>query len=434
VWSPDGSEIVVSSPQAADSQVKGPQPSVIYPDGSCLACPVPITALWPDFYVVSWDPNVGPGFLPDGRVALEVDYPAAPQLGAMNPDGAGFEPFKVSGSWQQPAWSPAGRLAAVRRVRRKSEVFVIDPLTGSTRRLTRVSASSPAWSPDGRRLAIVHRGWIELIGAGGGRLRRLTRGSAPAWAPNGKELAFVGAHGRLFVIRVRGGRPRPVGHIRARRVDWQPLTARPPSACQGPSGSGVLAASPDATVTIDPAQVVYPQIGTPAFSVLGCLTSDGHERLLESTPQGLDHGRGVVQVVIAGDYAALVNASINYHYFDSSNKVAVFDLRTGTVVAGRGGQTAECPGYGFFSCPFRSGVDQLVLGPDAVTAAHTFVTGYPNPTVEQIVANDRTGTHILDSITTIGPNPAPLLLSQLALSGDTLTWSHDGSPRSAQLN
>lgn len=55
-------------------------------------------------------------------------------------------------------------------------------------------------------------------------------------------------------------------------------------------------------------------------------------------------------------------------------------------------------------------------------------------TVEQIVANDSTGVHILDSIPTPGPDPAPPLLSQLALSGDTLTWSHAGSPRSAQLN
>jgi hypothetical protein len=53
--------------------------------------------------------------------------------------------------------------------------------------------------------------------------------------------------------------------------------------------------------------------------------------------------------------------------------------------------------------------------------------------MEQIVANDSTGTHTLDSITTTGPyDPTPSSLNELALSGKTLTWSHTGSPRSAQ--
>jgi hypothetical protein len=86
-----------------------------------------------------------------------------------------------------------------------------------------------------------------------------------------------------------------------------------------------------------------------------------------------------------------------------------------------------------------SGVDQLVLGTDGVTAAHTFFVGYVSAssytTVEQIVTNDSAGTHILDTITTAGPyNPAPSLPSHLALSGHTLTWSHAGTPESAQLN
>ena len=59
---------------------------------------------------------------------------------------------------------------------------------------------------------------------------------------------------------------------------------------------------------------------------------------------------------------------------------------------------------------------------------------WPNCTsTEHIVATDSTGTHILDSITTPG-RPASPLLSQLALSGNTLTWNHAGTPESAQLN
>ena len=152
-------------------------------------------------------------------------------------------------------------------------------------------------------------------------------------------------------------------------------------------------------------------------------------------PSGEDAAQAVGMVVGAGDYAALVNEEADDHYGGSSDTVVVFDLRTGNTVANRGGESAGCDGYG---C--SSGVDQLVLAPDAVTAAHTFVItcGYvftTCTTAEQIVAADSTGTHTLDSITTSSPdNPPPPSLSQLALSGHTLTWSHAGTPRSAQLN
>lgn len=441
VWSPDGSEIVFSSPPATDSSVGGPQPYVIYPDGSCLACPVPTTS--GNFYLDSRDRNFGPGFLPDGRLAVSIDvnYPPVPQVGAVNTDGAAFKRFHLPAVvWRQPAWASTGRLAAIRRVKRRFEVFVIDPRTGSARQLTREGASSPNWSPDGRSLAVVHRGWIELIGAGGGRLRRLTRGGAPAWAPDGKELAFVGAHDRLFVIGVHGGQPRPVGDIHAQSVDWQPVFRTHPRACQAPAGSSVAAASPDATITIDPAPIGQsPPASGPAFSVLGCRRSDGRQRLLESMPaSNFDSALAVGTVAVAGDYAALVNETADIHYGGDGETVAVFDLRTGTTVPNHGGESASCPDYGGYGC--QSSVDQLVLGADGVTAAHTGVinSNYPASSytgVEQIVANDSTGTHILDSIATTGPfTPTPSALSDLTLTGDTLAWSHDGIPESAQLN
>lgn len=151
-----------------------------------------------------------------------------------------------------------------------------------------------------------------------------------------------------------------------------------------------------------------------------------------------DSALAVGTVAVAGDYAALVNETADIHYGGDGETVAVFDLRTGTTVPNHGGESASCPDYGGYGC--QSSVDQLVLGADGVTAAHTGVinSNYPASSytgVEQIVANDSTGTHILDSIATTGPfTPTPSALSDLTLTGDTLAWSHDGTPESAQLS
>ena len=50
---------------------------------------------------------------------------------------------------------------------------------------------------------------------------------------------------------------------------------------------------------------------------------------------------GVGAVAVAGDYAALVNDH-DSHYGGSNDTVAVFDLRTGTAVAKRGGESVGC--------------------------------------------------------------------------------------------
>lgn len=82
-------------------------------------------------------------------------------------------------------------------------------------------------------------------------------------------------------------------------------------------------------------------------------------------------------------------------------------------------------------------MDTLVVGSDAVSAVHTTVKGQDmngntcTCTVEQIQASDSTGVHALDIVT--APDGSPPALTNLILTGDTLTWNNDGSPRSAQL-
>jgi hypothetical protein len=141
--------------------------------------------------------------------------------------------------------------------------------------------------------------------------------------------------------------------------------------------------------------------------------------------------------VVAGDYAALVEKS-DSGTDGSSDTVAVFDLRTGSRDGKLGGETAD------WGAPYQ-GIDQLVLGADGVSAAHTFGFGFINSQsvaeVERIIASHSTGAHVLDRSANTSTYPLPVppgfiptpVLSQLALSGDTLTWSHAGTPESTQL-
>jgi len=443
-WSPDGSEIVfqAAAPQSQNSfgiLFQGPPsvasesaPFVVYADGSCFACAVP--ALFPDSFA-AWDQQNDPVFLPDGELAVSLDEYGFPpgNLGSVGVDGIGFQSFAVSDSWQQPAWSADGQLAAVRMVRRRPEVFVIDPGNGSSRQLTHGGADSPDWSPSGRRLAVVHAGWIEIVGLRGGRPRRLVRGSAPAWSPDGRKLAFIGSHGRVLVTSVGEGRPRAVGKLRGVNVDWQPLTGAAPISCRPPPGSMVLADSPHAVVTARPPPS-QPFATNPPSSFLGCLNSDGRERLLETLPAGNeDNTLAVTGVALAGDYAAFANSWVDPHYGGSASSVVVFDLRTGAVVPDRGGETVGPSDFEL------GGVDQLVLGPDGITAVHTSLTDCESllacTTTEQIVANDSAGTQTLDTATTTAPyQGASPVLTDLTLTGDTLTWDHDGSQRTTQLH
>jgi hypothetical protein len=183
----------------------------------------------------------------------------------------------------------------------------------------------------------------------------------------------------------------------------------------------VIKRSPDALVTArsDSAGSAY----------LGCLLASGQTRLLATVyPSNSEQQSGVGPIALAGNYAALANYSRNLHDGSSSSEVAVFDVGTGVAVPGRGGERTGCAvGTG---C--QSTIDQLVLGSDAVSASHTTdVESSCSCTTEDIIASDSTGVHTLDTATR--PETTPTELTNLTLTGDTLSWDHNGVPRSAQL-
>jgi hypothetical protein len=225
---------------------------------------------------------------------------------------------------------------------------------------------------------------------------------------------------------------RHVGGVTGSSVDWQPLPVKPRS-CLTPPGSKVIASSDTAVVSQDQDLNGASQVW------LGCLRADGRQRVLAAPPPGI-LSAVPSEAAVAGNYAALVFISGCNRYYESnwSATVKLVDLRTGAQVPNRGGESAAGPTYtpeNASTC--ESSMDQLVLSSDAVSAVHITLKGQDvngnscTCTAEQIEANDSTGVHTLDSITE--PDGSPTALTNLTLTGDTLTWQHNGSPRSARL-
>jgi hypothetical protein len=381
VWSPDGRVLLVGV--GSDSEV------LIYPDGSCLNCRFPVLGADGAF---TNNPML---FTVDGVV---VEYWI---------DGLGRGSPALAAGVVTPVWSSRGELASG-----GFGWIWLGSYPHFIHRLAR--GSDPSWSPDGSKIVFDRHGWLMVVRLRGRSVRRLVRGSAPAWSPDGRWIAFIGQGHRLSVVRASGGRARRVGGVTGSTVDWQPLSAKQPAPCVAPPGSTVIASSATAVVTERDVQTQPP--GSPPAStgvLMGCLRADGRERVLDS---------GGSQVVLAGPYVGVViNGSDKY--CGRFGSVDLLDLRTGAEVPNRGGENVPCGEYG-------GSIDQLVLGSDAVTAVHETEAG-GNGTVEQIVASDSTGVNTLDSITE--PNGSPTALTNLTLTGDTLTWEHSGTLRSAQL-
>jgi hypothetical protein len=174
---------------------------------------------------------------------------------------------------------------------------------------------------------------------------------------------------------------------------------------------------------------------------MGCLAADGRERVLIGSGLGEGSNSSVSVAAVAGNYAALATHAVSAKYvYGVQAGVTLFDLRTGASVRTRGGESAQCDVDVLDPGACDATIDQLVVGSDALSAAHTTAR---NPkeapggppcicTVEQIQASDSTGVNTLDSVTE--PSGAPAALTDLTLTGDTLTWNHNGTPRSAQLH
>lgn len=411
-WSPDGQAITFSSP---DNQGV----SIVYDDGSCLDC---------QQFGVSTLTSSGasapaftstPGLLSAVFGGNVIDY-----------GSDGLQKLTVlSGHVSDAVWSAQGELAAVRSER------VLAGRPGHLHSLGR--GTSPSWAPGGARLALVRRGWVTVVRLGHHSDRRLAKGSAPAFSPDGRWIAFIGRGSRLSVVASDGGHVHRVGDIQGRYVDWQPVIANHPS-CTAPPGSTIVASSATGIVTSDSGPTPAYLGNFSALGYMGCLFSTGRERLLTrydfQSIDGLTSASGFVTI---GNLVALLENWTDDHYGGSSETVRVFDLSSGAQSQSLGGQQASCADYDGYGCYSQAG--QLVMNADGFTAVHTTVSqlgaigASGASTTEQIVAVDSTGAHVEDTITLPESGPPPAMLTDLQLSGDTLTWLHDGSSRTTTL-
>ncbi len=406
-WSADGRALVFA----------GPGIRIVYPDGSCMNCKF------------GWAPS--PAFVRGGAVISFI------QNGRVTLDGIdGIRQQKQpAGAASDAVWSGGGLLAVVRA----GAIWA-----GSPGQLQRIgSGSEPSWSPDGSQIAASDDGWVVVRSVADHRVRRLVRGSAPAFSPDGRSVAFIAPDHRLMIVASQGSRPvpKPVGSIMGASVDWQPVPRGPNPGCPIPPGARTLASSRAALVIGDGSQESPYSWGLAAY--MGCLRADGRQRLLEQIEgNNIDGAYMIDSAVVAAPYAALLKGWQDVHYGGRSSTVEVYDLRTGALQKNLGGESLlECSDYDWDPCYIKAGID-TVLGSDGVSAVHTHAVAIPDSvygdpcsyttscSVEEILASSGHGVETLDSSELPGDGP---FLTGLTLTGDVLSWSHDGTPRTATL-
>ncbi len=431
-WSPDGRDLLVEAVTAGATAEVATEDALIYPDGSCLDCRLPV--LGADA-VFTDDPTLftatSLGSLSRGPELTEYGIDGLWRGTLLSPSARCLRVGVCGRDVSEAAWSLRGELAVVHA----GQIWVgrlpwLRPLA---------AGSSPSWSPDGSQIVFERAGWLWVERIQGHSFRRLVGGKAPSWSPDGRWIAFFDQQHRLSVVAAKGGRVRHVGGVTGRTVDWQPLPATAPVACPTPSAgigqqesdyqTGVRARNDTATVTWD--NVHQPSlafVSGSTWSLIACLRANGRDRVLESGGHDFEGATDVSQVALAGTFAGVVLTG-GGKYCDGFGQVELFDLRTGEQIQGRGGENVPCGGGSVYM--------ELVLGSDAVSAVHSTTQGSDssgNPCscgTEQIQASDSAGVHTLDSVTQ--PQGSPPALTNLTLTGDSLTWQHNGSLRSAQL-
>jgi len=213
---------------------------------------------------------------------------------------------------------------------------------------------------------VARDGWIYVVAVKGAVSRRLVRGSEPAWSPDGSAIAYIGAEHRVYVERVDGGKPRPVGHVRARAVEWRPLPIGSSQTCG--NADGVVVATSGLATVRSSLDVTEEHIGWN-----GCLTALGRPVHLTDGPAAGGTSLTLERVALSGPMAALEFDDFDKEY-GGYDLVDVYDLRTGMSV---GASTLPCLAR---SCT----VDRLLVNSSGELAWHR--TDVPEPPLQSLSA------------------------------------------------
>jgi TolB protein len=237
-WSPDGRWVAFTSQRS-----RGGALEIVRDDGSGRRALLQRDRGCPT--AVSWSPRGSViAFAAGDECAVPATIETVAATGSRIRRIAALRASPATDEEAGPVWSPTG-----------DRILYGQSVPGAERALKLVSARSdgeaprqvtagPAldtdaqWSPDGRRIAFIRtpeRGSPRLlvVGAHGGSPRAVVADlvdlSRAAWSPDGREMAFsgvaVGGDRRyhLYVVDLRGGRPRPVtGEVAATPPAWSP--------------------------------------------------------------------------------------------------------------------------------------------------------------------------------------------------------------------
>jgi hypothetical protein len=197
----------------------------------------------------------------------------------------------------------------------------------------------------------------------------------------------------------------------------------PASCASPPPGYTVVASDPEVIVTSHDVQ----QYGNPWVGWYACWVGVGRQQLLNSAvaPGYPGYSTSLQQVVVAGTFVGLVfgyrDTNYCYSYLEIDNladpsATAIRRLlTTGTCVS-----------------PTAPGIDSLVLNSRGLAAwrePHLYAYGgqLDTPT---LLAYDSQGLQLVDG----SPSSPVNSITNVALSGNVLTWSDDGTPHQETLH
>ncbi|MBI5705726.1 MAG: PD40 domain-containing protein [Armatimonadetes bacterium] len=157
-----------------------------------------------------------PSWSPDGRkiVCHGLGVGGYMDLYILDSDGSNLVNItNNSGQDWHPAWSPDGSWIAYVH---DSDVWLISPQTGQTKRLTTIGncAFRPSWSPDGAKIAFDSEAGgtrrVYLMNSDGSGLTVLKNGFEPAFSPDGRRIAFCQTLWDISVMDADGSNVRTV--------------------------------------------------------------------------------------------------------------------------------------------------------------------------------------------------------------------------------